>query len=37
MIDGSSCANIIANITLEKMGLKAEPHPNLTHTSWSGW
>jgi len=28
MIDGGSCANIIAKITLEKMGLKAEPHPH---------
>ena len=26
MIDGGSCANIIAKTTLEKMGLKAEPH-----------
>ena len=27
IIDGGSCANIIAKKTLEKMGLKAKPHP----------
>ena len=26
MIDGGSCANIIANTALEKMSFKAEPH-----------
>jgi len=29
IIDGDSCANIIAKITLEKMCLKAEPHSYL--------
>jgi len=28
MIDGSSCVNIIAKTSLEKMGLKVEPHPH---------
>ena len=28
MIDGGSCANLIAKAALEKIGLKAEPHPN---------
>ena len=28
MIDGGSYANIITKTTLEKMGLKAEPHPH---------
>jgi len=27
IIDGGSCANIIVKKTLEKMGLKAKPHP----------
>ena len=30
MIDGGSCANIIAKTTFKKMGLKAEPHPTYT-------
>jgi len=29
LIDGGSCANIIAKTALEKIGLKAEPYPHL--------
>ena len=34
MIDGGSCANSIAKIAFEKMGLKAEPHPHLHNVNW---
>ena len=34
MIDGGSCPNIIAKTALEKMGLKAEPHPHLYNVNW---
>ena len=34
MIDGGSYANIIAKITLEKMGLKIEPHPHPYDMNW---
>ena len=34
MIDGGSFANIIAKITLEKMGLKVEPHPHSYNVNW---
>jgi len=34
MIDGGSCANIIVKTTLEKMGVKAEPHPHPYNVNW---
>ena len=34
MIDGGIHANIIAKPTLEKMGLKAELHPNPYNMNW---
>ena len=34
MIDGGSCANIIAKIALEKMSLKAEPHLHPCNVNW---
>ena len=34
MIDGSSCANIIVKTALEKMGVKAEPHPHPYNVNW---
>ena len=34
MIAGGSCANIIAKITLEKMGLKVESHLYTYNVSW---
>jgi len=33
MIDGGR-VNIIAKTTLEKMGLKAEPHPHPNNANW---
>jgi len=34
MIDGGNYANIIAKTVLEKMGLKAEPHPHPYNVNW---
>ena len=34
MIDGGSCANIIAKTALEKIGLKAELHPHPHNVNW---
>ena len=34
MIDGGSCANIIAKTALEKMGLKVEPHLHPYNVNW---
>jgi len=34
MIDVGSCVNIIAKTALEKMSLKAEPHPHLHNMNW---
>ena len=34
MIDGGSCANIIAKTALEKMGLKAEPYLHPYNVNW---
>ena len=34
MIDVGSCANIITKTALEKMGLKAEPHPHPYNVNW---
>ena len=34
LIYEGSCANIIAKITFEKMGLKAEPHPHSYNINW---
>jgi len=34
MIDGGSCANIIAKTALEKMCLKVEPHPHPYNANW---
>jgi len=34
MINGGSCANMIAKTALEKMGLKVEPHPHLYNVNW---
>ena len=34
MTGRGSCANIIAKTTLEKMGLKAELHPNPYNMNW---
>ena len=34
MIDGESCVNITPKTTVEKMGLKAEPHPQLYNVTW---
>ena len=34
IIDGGSCANIIVKTTLEKTGLKAEPHSHLYNMTW---
>ena len=34
MINGDNYVNIIVNISLEKMGLKAEPHPHPYNVNW---
>jgi len=34
MTDGRSSANIVAKMALEKMGLKAEPHPHSYNVNW---
>jgi len=34
MIDGGSCANIIAKAALEKIGLRAERHPHPYNMHW---
>jgi len=34
MIDGGSCANIIAKTALEKMSLKVEPHLHAYNVNW---
>ena len=34
MIDGGSCANVIAKTALKKMGLRAEPHPHSYNVNW---
>ena len=34
MIDGGSCENIIAKTSLEKMCIKAEPHPHSYNVNW---
>jgi len=34
MIDGGSCANIIAKTAREKMSLRAEPHPHSYNVNW---
>ena len=34
LIDEGSSANIIAKTALEKMGLKAEPHPHPYNVNW---
>jgi len=34
MIDGGSCANINTKTALEKVGLKAEPHPHPYNMNW---
>jgi len=34
LIDGGSCANIIAKTALEKMGLRAEPHRHSYNVNW---
>jgi len=34
MIDGGSCVNIIAKTTIDKMGLKAEPHLQPYNMTW---
>jgi len=34
MIDESSSANIIAKTALEKMSLRAEPHPHPYNVNW---
>ena len=34
MIDGASCANIIAKTAHEKIGLKVESHPHPYNVNW---
>jgi len=34
MIDGESYVNIISKTVVEKMGLKAEPHPQPYNVTW---
>jgi len=34
VINGGNCANIIAKTALEKMGLKAGPHPHPYNVNW---
>jgi len=36
MIDGGSFVNIISKTAVEKMGLKAEPHPQPYNVTWVG-
>jgi len=34
IIDGGSCVNIIVETAIEKMGLKAKPHPQPYNVTW---
>jgi len=35
IINGESCVNIISKTVVEKMGLKAEPHPQSYNVTWA--
>ena len=34
-MDGESCINVVSSVIINKVGLKAEPHPRPYKVSWS--